>query len=95
MKIFKYAIPSPDHGYAFAHQIPWGAKFLKAEVQGDTAQMWFMVDPNNAPETRHFMTFGTGHEFNPDQKDYLTTFQAPPYVWHLFEYKMAQTEQQA
>lgn len=79
MTIWKYVI-----GIATTLELPIGATFLDAQLQGADLCAWFLVDQSAKTEPRKFKIFGTGHEI-PDGLKYLATFQQPRYVWHLFE----------
>ncbi len=78
-QIWKYPI-----GLATTHEMPDGAEFLHIELQGDTAMAWFLVLPAERKRPRKFKVYGTGHDI-PLREKYLGTFQAPLFVWHLFE----------
>lgn len=81
MQIFKYPINIGES----VVEMPKDSTFLCAQVQKDKAQMWWAVDPKKEKCSRKFQVIGTGQEFDLDDKNYLGTFQEPPFVWHLFE----------
>lgn len=64
-------------------RMPKGAEIVSAGLQEGIPTMWGKVDTEAPPELHTFRIIGTGHEC-PDSK-YITTFQMPPFVWHLFE----------
>lgn len=78
-QIWKYPM-----GMSSTHEMPFGAEFLALQAQGDVAQAWFLVIPDQPKEVRKFKLYGTGHEI-PMREQYLGTLQSPPFVWHLFE----------
>jgi hypothetical protein len=81
--IYKYAIDGV--GFTTQHEMPKGAEFLYVDLQNDTPQAWFLIDPSVDRTTfRLFKVYGTGHKI-PMRERYLGTYQQPPYVWHLFE----------
>lgn len=88
MKIFKYGLPELDNG-SFSLNMPKGAKILTAQEQNGTMVMWALVNPENKPEKRNFLSLGTGNPISYSQKRlaYITTVQENEgeYVWHLFE----------
>lgn len=81
MKIFKYPIEIGK----FSHEMPEGAWILAAQMQNGKPFLWASVDTDNPTKTRYFEIIGTGHEYDPGGKGYITTFQQEELVWHLFE----------
>jgi len=65
-------------------ELPAGAKVLHVEEQSGIPHIWALVDTEAEKEPRHFLIRGTGHNVDEDLT-YVGTWQAPPYVWHLFE----------
>lgn len=71
-------------------QVPGGAKFLKAmaDPHGDFINLWFLLRPVNALESRTFYVYGTGHTI-PDGTflRHLETvsMQNGTFIWHIFE----------
>lgn len=69
--------------------MPKGAELLTVQRQGDRACMWAIVNGEAEMETRIFDIYGTGNPMPElvmgDTRKYVGTFQAPPFVWHLFE----------
>lgn len=49
-----------------AIRMPSNAKILKVDEQYGDICVWALVDTDNAPETRTFQLFGTGHEIPVD-----------------------------
>ena len=89
MQIFKYPIEIGK----FSHEMPIGAWILDAQMQGDKPCMWASVNTANEKVLRKFQVIGTGHEFDYDRKNYLSTFQQGEFVWHLFEIELPKGEQ--
>lgn len=59
------------------------------DAQGDVATMWIETDPDaGVMEERWFRVFGTGHEIS-DHWSWVASWQQPPFVWHLYEYRGA------
>jgi hypothetical protein len=80
--IWKYNVGADD----FSVEMPKGAQVLDVQFQGNLAQMWALVNPDNEMETRQFITYGTGHPIiNSSSLEYVGTFQADWLVIHLFE----------
>ena len=78
--IWKYSFEITDY---FELPLPFGAKVLLVEMQGEQPCIWAMVEASNTPEARTFSVVGTGHPL--PNGEYIGTFQQPPFVWHLFE----------
>lgn len=91
--IFKYPVPITDR---FSVTMPGAIKVLPAEVQGTASEsfMWVEVDPEGAEAEHHFAVVGTGGMIPSTHSDaaggmvvcadHLKTWQAPPFVWHLY-----------
>ena len=72
----------------FSLEMPKGAQILTIQMQGDSPQLWAMVDPKVEHELRRFVTYGTGHPIpNSDDLTYISTIQGynGALVFHLFE----------
>jgi len=81
-QVFKYAFPIRDE---FEIGMPGGAKIVLVESQiGSGPCIWALVDVNEQPKLRKFVLRGTGHPI-PGAVNHVASFQAPPFVWHLFE----------
>ncbi len=80
--IYKYEI-SPLHSVI---EMPVGAEILTVKTQNGNPFLWALVDPDNPPEDRYLVIFGTGHEVVTQGK-YLGTFliQNDSLVFHVFE----------
>jgi len=80
--IWKYEV-RPDE---FTVEMPNGAQVLTVQIQGESVQMWALVDPDAERVQRTFVTYGTGHPImNASELVYIGTFQPRPLVFHLFE----------
>ena len=76
-----------DFNEEFIIKIPKGAEVLCVQMQNDAPQIWAIVDPNAEEEERKFLLAGTGWDQDLSKYRYVGTFQALPFVWHLFENK--------
>lgn len=81
-RMYKYPVPQASDKFSLS--LPQGAEPKIVQWQGDKLYMWALVDPDAAPATRRFRTFGTGHDIADDLK-YVTTYFSGPFVMHLFE----------
>lgn len=70
--------------YTVEALVPDQAEVLCAQLQGSVPCLWIRVDTEWPKVTRKFKIFGTGHDVPSDAK-YVSTFQSPPFVWHVFE----------
>lgn len=83
LSVWKYEVLREER---FAIDIPKGAELLTVQMQGNTAQLWALVEPDREKETRHFHLAGTGHPIGDDVLQYVGTFQTRMgLVFHLFE----------
>jgi hypothetical protein len=68
--------------------MPKGAKVLTAQLQNNDITLWAEVNDNKEKETRVFEVYGTGHEMNEYDLDYIGTVQDNSgLVWHVYENK--------
>lgn len=83
-KVFKYTIEPDDY---VTLQLPLDAEVLSVQEQNGHPQMWALVDPRKATESRTFRLAGTGHEIEDDNPKFIGTFQMKELglVFHLFE----------
>lgn len=83
--IWKFPIPLVNPAMI---RMPKGAVILTVQRQSDQACLWAIVDSEAEKEVRYFIIEGTGnpiHEEAGVSRRYIGTFQAPPFVWHVFE----------
>lgn len=86
--IYKYEVPLSGEV-----TVPFGAKLLTVQVQGESIQAWFKVDKDAADDisvekdTKQLYIIPTGGEFEDLALKYLTTIQlcAGSVVFHVFE----------
>ena len=79
--VYKYPIDVTDPTVV----LPEGYKILMAAhqaTQGDF--IWALVDREAPTKRKEFIVVGTGFPIPPGIT-YLTSWQSPPFVWHLFE----------
>ncbi len=81
--VWKYAISSG----VTRLEVPIGATFLHADVQGGQACVWAIVDPASGTETRHILFRGTGYYIEHQIVRHIGTMLDGPFVWHVFEVK--------
>lgn len=82
--IWKYEIPGR---LTFELELPVGARFLSAQLQGLSPQMWFLLDPSRSKQLRRFVVTVTGVKVpEPEKLQHLATMQIGAIVVHLFEY---------
>jgi hypothetical protein len=70
-----------------AFEMPRGAEIIHVAMQGQAPCIWAIVDPAAPKELRRFRVLGTGHPIESPPFDvyhHVASFQAPPFVWHLF-----------
>ncbi len=53
--------------------VPQGARFLTVGAQGSDICLWFLCNPDNAPENRAIRIYGTGHEVPETPGEYIGT----------------------
>ena len=66
-------------------EMPIGAQVLDIQFQGQSLQLWALVDPDAKRERREFLIYGTGHPIAGYAGTYIATVQMPPFVWHVFD----------
>ena len=78
MKIYKYKLGATV-------ELPKGARILHCNTQDKCLHVWALVDPEEKLMTRYEVAVvGTGHDFNPDKWDYITTVMDGMFVWHIW-----------
>lgn len=86
-RIYKYPVRITD---VFSIDMPAGAQLLRAMAQGDSPQLWALVDPERRTDRRYFRLVGTGHPIDDataERLKYVDTFMLEDgaLVFHLFE----------
>lgn len=75
-----HATPLSSHGV----EMPAGARVVRFALVANVPTVWALVDDQAPREVRSFTAYGTGHEI-PDHAWYVGTWDAGPFVWHLFD----------
>lgn len=74
---------------AFTIAISEEAEILDVQMRGVRPWLWALLNPENQPEQRSFIIYGTGHaiQFPREELEYIGTFQqfGGRLIWHLFE----------
>lgn len=65
--------------------MPLDAIPVRFGMQGDSPQLWAMVDTDKPSEPRRFAVVGIGHPI-PDGGEHVGTCDHGVFVWHLFEH---------
>lgn len=92
-RIYKYDAPNP--GESKTVTLPWGSRFLAADVQRQYDEhaddviynqvvMWFEVEPDLRDDQVDFVLLPTG-AMVPSNLSWLATVQDRTYVWHLYQ----------
>lgn len=68
-------------------EMPIGAQLLTVDVQGETPQLWALVDPSVPTCIRSIRTAGTGHAIREAGLAYVGTYQmlGGSLVFHVFD----------
>lgn len=82
MKIWKF--PVNDTKAIQKIEMPNHAEIRHLGIQNNKVFLWAEVQENNPVVERTFFIVGTGHPIPTQAKRYIGTFQAPPFVWHLY-----------
>ena len=84
LKIFKYPFEVKNK---IIIDMPFNANLLTVQTQSDVPCIWAMVDPENTSEPKKFKVFGTGHQIDEANLNYIGTFQLYQgnFIGHLFE----------
>lgn len=64
--------------------MPVGSVPLNVQCQDGCACLWALVDPNAPQVLVPIELLGTGYEIDPALVRHLGTYQAGPFVWHVF-----------
>jgi len=68
----------------FELEMPKGAKILSCQMQKDILCIWALVDKFKSTKKSVFNVYGTGLDIDPTDKEYISTVQNGPFVWHIF-----------
>lgn len=85
--VWKFPFPV-SNGDVFTVPLPFQARVLTVQMQGDVPTAWALVETENTPEPRRFRIAGTGHDLGEHAAwHYVGTFQllGGSLVFHLFE----------
>lgn len=86
-RIFKYEIEISGDDTEI--EMPKGSTPISIQMQFGKICMWVVVDEvkikDEDTERRLFTVVGTGHRFDADGLNYLSTVQYNGLVWHVFE----------
>lgn len=80
-EIWKYQLPVQAE---FEIEMPVLPNLLTVQMQDGIAILWAIVNPEVIKELHKFYCVGTGHKFNPDNKQYVGTVQDDHLVLHYF-----------
>ena len=84
--IWKFPLATTDRQVV---NLPVGAKVLTVQAQFDKPCLWALVDVDAGAKTsgRAFLAYGTGHEHEGVDGDYVGTYQlhGGRLVFHVFE----------
>lgn len=82
--VWKYPVRIDSNPWTLT--MPAGSRVLSVQMQGESPQMWVLVDTLNSVETRGFFVVGTGWDFDGKGR-FVGTFQTDGgvFVFHLFE----------
>jgi len=83
--IYRYDLPLDD---VVTVAMPFGARVLAVQVQGELPRIWADVQPSNTEEGYRFCVRGTGHPMKGNEGRYIGTFQmhGGALVFHVFEH---------
>lgn len=68
--------------------MPEGATILDVQIQDGVPCLWAIVDTQAVTVERVIEICGTGSPMHVDmgvRRKHISTFQQPPFVWHVFE----------
>jgi hypothetical protein len=83
MRIWKWEIEENHQELV----MPIGAKILSVQIQGESVQLWALVDEKVKDITRTFEVYMTGQPLPHNPGEYITTlqFNGGHVIGHLFE----------
>lgn len=85
-QIWKFELSTHDKEI----QMPFGAKILSVQMQGENICIWALVVPTNSTQPRYFEVYVTGHNIHCDigiEREYLGTIKLDNdnLIFHIFE----------
>ena len=83
MIVYKYPLSGPTTGL----ELPFGARILTVQMQGDRLVLWAVVNPRE-PRTVQRLIFAvnTGQDFDLPSESYIgTAVSSTGIAWHVFE----------
>lgn len=84
--VWKYNFMLESHGTEFSLDLPKGASILTAQMQGNFAIMWALVETEMVMTKRTFVAYWTGAEMHDCHHRYINTVTTSNgLVYHLFE----------
>ena len=78
--IWKYPLPGPFSTI----DVPIGAMFLTAKMQGIYPTLWALVDPTAEKKAQRIAVIPTGGEFEDDW-EFIASIFPDPLVFHVFK----------
>lgn len=83
-RIWKFPLKVAD---TVTIEMPEDSQVLTVQAQGETAQLWALVMPDQPKEKRAFFVVGTGHNVPHTAGRYVGTFQLlrGAFIGHVFE----------
>ena len=81
-RVYKY--PVNRNAKKFSLILPMNFKFLRVQLQNETAFFWAEVILDGLTVEYKFELFGTGQDI-PDTAKHLGTYDDGPFVFHLFQ----------
>ena len=86
MKIYKYKLGA-------IVRLPKDSRVLHCNTQDKSLYVWALIDPEVTEEDVYEVNVvGTGHSFNPNGWDYITTVHEGSFVWHIWFKKSTKDE---
>ncbi len=65
-------------------EMPIINKPLTLQLQNYAPCLWMLVDPDSPRIKVRIRTVGTGHSFVLSDMEYVGTYQAGSFIWHVF-----------
>lgn len=66
-------------------QLPRNARVLHCDTQENCLHVWALIDPAETEvDNYEVQVIGTGHTFNPNGWDYISTVLQGSFVWHIW-----------